>query len=75
MANDLVRFATGLESQLSQEAKEKGKILFAVTGDNSNKKGYIYFDVDDNTRIKMSEHALTAEKDSANNTIVTTYLK
>lgn len=75
MANDLVRFATGLESQLSQEAKEKGKILFAVTGDNSNKKGYIYFDVDDNTRIKMSEHALTAEKDGANNTIVTTYLK
>lgn len=72
MANDLVRFATGLESNLSQEAKEKGKILFAVTGDN---KGYIYFDKDNNTRIKMSEHALTAEKDAANNTITTTYLK
>ena len=72
MANDLVRFATGLESNLSQETKEKGKILFAVTGDN---KGYIYFDKDNNTRIKMSEHALTAEKDAANNTITTTYLK
>jgi hypothetical protein len=72
MANDVVRFATGLETNLSSEPKEKGKVLFAITGDD---KGYIYFDKDNSTRIKMSEHALTAEKDTANNTITTTYLK
>lgn len=57
MANDIIRFATGSESNLSSVTKEAGKILFAITEDN---KGYIYFDKDSNTRIKMSEHATTA---------------
>lgn len=74
MANEIVRFTTGLNSDINKTSnpKQKGKVMFAITEDN---KGYIYFDKDNNTRIKMSEHALTAEKDGAGNIITTNYIK
>ena len=71
MANDIVRFSTGLDSNINKASnpKQKGKVMFAVTEGN---RGYIYFDKDNNTRIKMS--ALIAEQDSLGQSITDTYL-
>ena len=63
--NSLVRFATGSESNLPA-SKIPGKILFAI---DSNDHGYIYFDKDAETRIKMS--ALSAQTDTSGNNIKT----
>lgn len=51
MANEVVRFTTGPEANLATTNKVAGTVRFAV---DSNNKGAIYFDKDNNTRIKMS---------------------
>lgn len=75
--NNLVKFLTGSESVLSgtnAPAKVPGQILFAIE-ENTNQppRGYIYFDKDNNTRIRMSEHATTAETD-INGKNITSYV-
>lgn len=75
--NNLVKFLTGSESVLSgtsAPAKVPGQILFAIEEKtNQPPRGYIYFDKDNNTRIRMSEHATTAETD-INGKEITSYV-
>lgn len=52
MANELVRFTTGLKANLGNESKQAGKVLFVLNDDDST--GSIYFDKDNSHRYRMS---------------------
>lgn len=52
MANELVRFTTGLKANLGNESKQAGKVLFVLNDDDST--GSIYFDKDSSHRYRMS---------------------
>lgn len=72
MANELVRFTTGLKSDLENESKVAGKVLFALNDDNST--GSIYFDKDSTHRYRMSydlKNATNSFSESAANVSTT----
>lgn len=52
MAANKVKFLTGANNDVNNVAKVAGQILFAV---DSNNYGYIYYDKNNSTRVKMGE--------------------
>lgn len=76
MAN--VKFLMGNLADLPN-AKTEGQVYFTYknvgSADNPNYVGALYLDKSNSVRIKMTANADIAEKDSAGNTITSTYIK
>ena len=76
MAN--VKFLMGNLADLPN-TKTEGQVYFTYknvgSADNPNYVGALYLDKNNSVRIKMTANADIAEKDSAGNTITSTYIK